>query len=207
MLRFATAGTAFLFFAVSSATGGTLSATKWCSTNAYQLYLHSESTQFDSISVNITASSGSFENLDSGFNGFIPRRAGDAFSFINRYLAIPPAVGGNGLTLVGVVLTPTQISFDATNLDGLIDTNDLPGGRVLLANLLIPETEARVTVSLVDGGNLAQTLTLVRSLTAPDFPCVPEPSAALLAVLGIATASAGEYRVSRTDRKRAVPAL
>lgn len=169
----------------ASSDAASLSLTKSCANGSYQIYLNGESTVFDTFSLHFSAVVGDFTNLDIGFDGFVPRGLGEPFTYVNRYLGAHPVQGGMGLTLVGEQSTAKILAFDATKLGGKVDTSGQPGGRLFLANLMLPQPGVWVgEVRLIAGGQTVQALSPVIPLTG--IPCLPEPSSAFLIAVGIA---------------------
>lgn len=161
-----------LFFAVTtSASAATLTVEQ--AGDVYSVYLDGEADVFDSFSLTLDAGSSTFLAQDPGFEGFAPRPAGQAFSYVNQYLPAAVAQGGKGLTVVGAVNTPDVLSFDATSLTGPIVT----GGKMFLANVNYPNAFGTATLRLVSAGQFTDTL------TAPIG--IPEPATVALAGLGL----------------------
>jgi len=166
---------ALLVFAVgSSVNAGTLSVVD-NPNDSFSINLSGGGTVFDTISVSIVGNAGAtLEAQDSGFDGFAPRPAGAAFTYINQFLGAQVAQGGKGLTVVGAENLPTGLKFDATFLGGNIDT----GASMFLANVQLPAPKAATaTVQLIGGGQVLETLSAV-------FP-IPEPATLALGGMGL----------------------
>jgi hypothetical protein len=83
---------------------------------------------------------GSFSNLNSGLLAGVPRPAGQAFTYYNRMLDADPIdfPDSLGWTILGIVRTPTELSFAGGPLGKVISTAGQPNGRLFLANIYAP---------------------------------------------------------------------
>jgi hypothetical protein len=126
-----------------------------------------------------------FTNNASGNNSGVPRPPGDSFTYHNRMLNGDPLdfPGALGLTQLGLVNIPQELSFTVANLFGTITTASQPNGDLFLGNVNMPGAgaSASVLVQLLRAGNLVQEL----RMTVP----VPEPSGALLGATAFAALS------------------
>jgi hypothetical protein len=107
----------------------------------------------------------------------VPRPAGQAFTYYNGMLDADPLdfPGALGLTQVGLINTPQELSFTVGKLGGTITTADQPDGDLFLANVNLQGSvffEGRV--QLISGGALIQEFVI---------PRIPEPAGALLALV------------------------
>ena len=154
--------------------------------NIYSLYLDGEGDNgfFNVVTLEITPLGGAtFQNPDSGFNGFVPRNAGEPYTYINQRLALDPAAGGLGWVTFGLTTGPPVVSSTAIELAGAklgeqINTSTQPGGRLFLANVTLPSgVMARADWQLIDAG-------VARTMSALIFG-VPEPSSLALGALSV----------------------
>ncbi len=163
--------------------------------NVFSLYLHGQgfNGQFNVVATEIIPTApAAFTNIDTGLNGMIPRSAGEPFTFRNRWLDAPLVHGGQGWTTLGITVAPNLVKFDGGPLGQQIDTSAQPGGRLFLANVVLPYgSTATANVQLYGNGlNLTQLSTTFASGN------VPEPATVTLAGLSLAGLIAVRRRAS-----------
>jgi hypothetical protein len=126
----------------------------------------------------------------SGLLGGPPRPPGQPFTYHNGLLNADPLDDPNsiGLAMLGLIRTPTELSFAASRLGGTITTATQPNGDLFLGNVNMPGAgaSANVTVQLYRAGDLVQELTA----TIP----VPEPTSMALAGIALAGMIAVSHR-------------
>lgn len=150
--------------------------------NVFSLYLNGLgfNGQFNAVATEIIpAAPAVFANIDSGFNGPNPRSAGEPLTFRSRWLDTPIVNGGQGWTTLGITVAPNLVKFDGGPLGQQIDTSTQPGGRLFLANVVLPAgATATANVQLYGNGlNLAQLSTTFATGN------IPEPATLMLASL------------------------
>jgi len=153
------------------------------------LYLNSNGTQFNGIDFQATPpAANTWQNPNGGLNAGVPRPAGQAFTYRNRYLDTDPLddANGKGWTLISPVTTAALVSFAGGPLGQNINTAGEPGGELFLANFLLPAGKiGSAAVTLVNGA------ATVFSTTAP-VGFVPEPATlglGALSLVGLVAAS------------------
>jgi hypothetical protein len=150
--------------------------------NVFSLYLNGQgfNGQFNVVEAEIIpAAPALFANIDSGLNGLTPRSAGEPFTFRSRWLDAPVVDGGQGWSVLGITVSPTVVEFAGSPLGLQIDTSTQPGGRLFLANVVLPYgATATANVELVGNG-----LTLANLSTTFATGIVPEPATVMLASL------------------------
>lgn len=153
--------------------------------NVFSLYLNGQgfNGQFDVVGADvIPAAPALFANIDSGLNGPTPRSAGEPFTFRSRWLDALVIDGGQGWSVLGITTSPTLVTFAGAPLGQKIDTSTQPGGRLFLANVVLPYgATATANVELVGNG-----LTLTKLSTTFATGNVPEPATLTLAGLSLA---------------------
>jgi hypothetical protein len=146
----------------------------------YTLYLAGESTVFNGVGLSVKPDGGAmFLNATSAPFLGIPRPPGDPFTYRNRALDADPVdfPASKGWTLLGVVSTSHEQAFSGGPLGQTIDTSGDPGGKLFLANLMLPPgATATATLQLVNGVDTVHTQTL-------QFP-IPEPPGLGMVSLG-----------------------
>lgn len=154
--------------------------------NVFSLYLNGFgfNGQFDVVGAEvIPAAPALFASIDSGLNGLAPRSAGEPFTFRSRWLDAPVVDGGQGWSVLGITTSPTLVTFAGSPLGQKIDTSTQPGGRLFLANVVLPiGATATANVELVGNG-----LTLANLSTTFATGNVPEPATLTLAGLSMGT--------------------
>lgn len=145
----------------------------------YSLYLQggADNGNFDAVQVNML---GDFIAQNPGSSLGMPRPAGQAFSYRNRYLDLDPTdpdvPGGLGWSILGAVSNATELSFGGGPLGLKISTP--AGDGLFLANVNMPTGMGTASVQLVNGGaNVGSALTV-------EFG-IPEPASLGLAGLAL----------------------
>jgi hypothetical protein len=147
----------------------------------YAIYLNGEATVFNGVDFKVTPDSGAFQALNGGLNAGAPRGPGDAFTYRNRAIDLAPddidnPGIGKGWTLINPTTTGAMVSFAGGPLGGNIDTSTEPGGRLFLANVILPAgVKGLATATLVNGSTTVATLSVV----------VPEPATVALVSMGL----------------------
>ena len=153
--------------------------------NVFSLYLNGQgfNGQFNVVATEIIpAAPAAFANIDSGLNG-TPRSAGEPFTFRSRWLDAPVLDGGQGWSILGITVAPNLVKFDGSPLGLQIDTSTQPGGRLFLANVVLPYgATATANVDLVGNGQY-----LAHLSTTFATGIVPEPATLTLLVAMSAT--------------------
>lgn len=131
-----------------------------------------------------------FINQSSGLDGGVPRLPGAPFSFLNSGVPLTFAGITSELKIgdwpkLGAKNLPTEVGFGSGPLGQKIDTRLLPGGRLFLANVMLPSADAR----LVGSFRVANASGLLQEIV------IPEPAADLLAA-----ACVGAALVARRNR-------
>jgi len=118
-----------------------------------------------------------FENFDAdGFDGFLPRVAGDAATFTNGFLEYPEAYGGKGWIVLDQS-DPSRIFFVTGNPGGSFLTAE----SLLLSNVMRPwGLNGQVVVELFNADNSGIP---IDRLEETFF--IPEPTSSLLAGMGL----------------------
>jgi hypothetical protein len=157
----------------------------------YTLYLAGESTVFNGVGLSVKPDGGAtFLNVAAGI-GTAPRPPGDPFTYRNRLLDadLLDFPDSKEWTLLGVVTTTSELAFSGGPLGSTINTSGEPGGRLFLANLMLPPgATATATLQLVNGVDTVHTQTL-------QFP-IPEPN-----IAGIAMAGFGAFALCSRRRR------
>jgi hypothetical protein len=165
----------------STAHAASLSYTQ--TNTAFAIFLDGEehNDQFETIFFEVKPNPpAEFNNNNTGGVG-VPRPPGQPFTYYNRLLDADPLdfPGALGLTQVGLVKTPQELSFTVGNLFGTVTTAAQSNGDLFLGNVNMPGAgaSANVLVQLIRAGNLVQEL----RMTIP----IPEPSAATMAMTAL----------------------
>lgn len=152
--------------------------------NVFSLYLNGQgfNGQFNVVAAEvIPASPAAFANIDAGLNGLTPRSAGEPFTFLSRWLDAPVVDGGLDWSILGITVSPSLVKFDGSPLGLQIDTSTQPGGRLFLANVVLPYgATVTANVDLVGNGQYLAHL----STTFATGP-IPEPATLMLAGLSM----------------------
>jgi hypothetical protein len=152
--------------------------------NTYSFYVDGDNLNgtFDTVFFQAKATTGTFINQNSGAVAGVPRSAGDAFSYPNRMINADPLdfPGALGLTQVGLVNTPQELSYTAGKLGGTVTTAAEADGDLFLGNVVLSDASALGTfqIQLITGGNVVYDTQVLA------FP-VPEPATFALAGLGL----------------------
>jgi len=98
-------------------------------------------------------SDGHFDRIASGLVAGIPRPPGRPATYINRMLNADPLDidGGMSWNILGLMRTPSEVSFTGGPLGRKISTADQTDGRLFLANFYfpIPEPGGLIIVAIV----------------------------------------------------------
>ncbi|HMO85039.1 MAG TPA: hypothetical protein PKC18_08995 [Lacipirellulaceae bacterium] len=145
---------------------------------------------FDTLGVSFFATAPhQFLNIAGGQVGGVFRGPGESLTYVNGQLGGDPLDGGMGWNILDLTRTPAQIFFFGGPLGGKIDTSSEPFGWLFLANLYQgsnDEIRFGGEVLLLDVGRTAAHLTVTLEPLILDYPFVPEPTAGMLAGLGLA---------------------
>ena len=152
--------------------------------NVFSLYLNGQgfNGQFNVVATEIIpAAPAAFANISTGLNGLTPRSPGEPFTFRSRWLDAPVLDGGQGWSILGITVAPNLVKFDGAPLGLQIDTSAQPGGRLFLANVVLPYgATATANVDLVGNGQY-----LAHLSTTFATGNVPEPATLILAGLSM----------------------
>jgi hypothetical protein len=157
-----------------------VTATPQGANTAYSLYMNTNGVAMNGIDMQATPSAGqSFLNPGSGLSSGAPRPAGQAFTYRNRFLDLDPAdpdnPGGKGWTLVAPTTTAALVTISGGPLGGTINSASDPGGKIFLANFLLPNgATGQAVMKAVNGAPVVDTQTV-------PIGQIPEP-----ATLGLA---------------------
>jgi hypothetical protein len=152
--------------------------------NVFSLYLNGLgfNGQFNAVSAEIIpAAPAAFGSINMGLNGIIPRSAGEPLTFRSRWLDAPVVDGGQGWSILGITVAPNLVKFDGGPLGQVIDTSAQPGGRLFLANVVLPYGSTATANVLLAGNGL----TLAQLSTTFATGNVPEPATLMLAGLSM----------------------
>lgn len=133
--------------------------------DTYAVFLHGEelNMMFDTIIVDITPHVGStFVRLSPPFQlNRDATSAGDEYTFLNPFLGAPSFCfcTGHGFSLLGVIVSETNIEFTGGPLGNTIDTNFLSNAGLFMTNLVLPNGRATANVQLVRAGTIVADLT------------------------------------------------
>jgi hypothetical protein len=151
---------------------------------AYSLYIDTNGTAMNGLDMQATPGAGfSFLLPDSGYPlGGPPRPAGQLFTYRNRYLDLDPAdpefSGGKGWTLVAPITAAALVTISGGPLGQKIDTAGEPGGKLFLANFLLPANGTfAALLKAVNGAQVVDVQNVV--------PGIPEPATLGLAGLSL----------------------
>ncbi len=174
----------------------------------YALYVRSENTVFEVLTLTITPRPGvTFANISTGNNLGVPRSPNEDFTFANRRLDGDPLDDPRNKGWSFATRTANANLLDITvgpNPEAPIDTTSEPNGRLFLANISIagtptdprrPSYYADATLELVNNGIAVQTFNI-------PILDVPEPTGALLAFMAIGAAATRFRRPRRRARQR-----
>jgi hypothetical protein len=157
--------------------------------NAYSLYINTNGTVMNGLDMQATPNRGSsWLNPSSGLSSGAPRPAGQAFTYRNRYPDLDPAdpdnSGGKGWTLVAPTTTAALVTISGGPLGGFINSATEPGGKLFLANFLLPlGGTGTIVIKAVNGAPVVDIQTIPFFLD--NEPQGPEPTALSLAGLGL----------------------
>jgi hypothetical protein len=157
----------------------------------YVLYLAGESTVFNGVGLSVKPDGDAlFLNTAAGNVLGVPRPPGHSSTYRNRFLDADPSEvpESKGWALLGVVTTAQEVAFSGGPLGQMIDTSGESGGKLWLANLMLPPgATATATLQLVNGVDTVQTQTL-------QFP-IPEPGGLAITSLGVLAVLARRRKV------------
>lgn len=154
--------------------------------STYGVYLNGEELNglFDTVIVDIRPDSGfAFANPE-GRNGSSTDPTGTSKTFINAFLSPCPCFGGGNFSILGPMVSETQVAFTAGPLGETIDTVNGPNvgdSGLYLVHVWLPRGTASANVKMVSAG------TIVADLTT-SFG-VPEPSMSLLLCVSVLVVS------------------
>jgi len=161
---------------------------------AYSLYLDTNGTVMNGIDMQaVPTAPATWQNPNGGTSLGAPRPAGQAFTYRNRFLDLDPAdpdvSGGKGWTLVAPTTTAALVTISGGPLGGTINTSGEPGGKLFLANFLLPVgAKGSAVLKAVNGAPVVDTQTIPIG--------VPEPATLGLAGLSLVGLLAASRRRS-----------
>jgi len=145
--------------------------------------MNTNGTAMNGIDMQATPAAGqSWLNPNGGTSLGAPRPAGQAFTYRNRFLDLDPAdpdvSGGKGWTLVAPTTTAALVTISGGPLGGTINSASDPGGKLFLANFLLPQGgKGQAVLKAVNGAPVVDLQTVPIG--------VPEPATLGLAALSL----------------------
>jgi hypothetical protein len=167
-----------------------VTATPQGGNTAYSLYVDTNGTAFNGLDMQATPTApATWVNPNGGLNAGVPRPAGQAFTYRNRFLDTDPLddPNGKGWTLVAPTTTAALVTISGGPLGSNISSAAEPGGKLFLANFLLPNgSTGNAVMKTVLGSQTVDVQTI------PIGAAIPEPatlSLAGLSLLGLVAAS------------------
>jgi hypothetical protein len=155
---------------------------------AYSLYINTNGLAMNGLDMQATPLAGaSFLTPGSGIVSGVPRPAGQAATYRNRYLDTDPAddPAGKGWLLVSPVTTAALVTISGGPVGSQISSASEPGQKLFLANFLLPAgAKGQAVLKAVNGAPVVDLQTIPLG--------VPEPATlglAGLSLLGLVVAS------------------
>jgi opacity protein-like surface antigen len=150
--------------------------------DSYALFITGAESNIAALGFSAKSTSpATFLNLNGGLVAGQPRPAGQAFTYLNRYLNTPvddlDIIGGKGWTFLDSATTAAELRFEGGPLGVNIDVSQ----KLFLGNVMLPtggQGTYSVTIKDATGNNIGNVLT-------GNIGEIPEPASLALVGMGL----------------------